>query len=1148
MLSSLLCFVSEAVTSAVASGQWRVARRTGQRPKISGLKPEGTAFVTTHHKSLSTAGLRPLAVGLLALFVLATSHSPLVTASGQSTDATINGQVTDPKGAVVVGAEVQAVNIDTNVVYPGRTNTSGIFVLPNIAPGRYRLVVKKEGFKVVNKTDLVLHVQDTLEQNFSLEVGSVSESVTVEADKTNIDTTDATVSTTIDRNFAENLPLNGRSFQTLLLLTPGTVMTPAATGPGGAGNGGLISVNGQRENANSFSVDGVSVNGGGYLYQSNLTQYNGANPNFTLAGTTQGMVSVDALQEFKIQTSTYAPEFGTQPGGQVSLLTRSGTNDFHGTGFDYFRNTVLDANNWFNDQLGLPKGAERQNDFGGTLGGPILKEKTFFFFSYEGLRLLVPQSSEETVPSLCLRGMDSCMSGESSAAGAYQSILKAWPMPDGPERVSGGVPTGGAPYTLSESAPTDLDASSVKFDHTLRRRLHFFAKYGYTSTNTVSISLPTKFVENAKSPSLTLGGELAIRPTLENELRLNYSINESTPRFQMNPIGGGIPFDPSVLYSDPLVPGVDGSVLIIVLPNAYFANFVGPTGKFSQRQANVVDNLSWSHGKHRIKFGIDYKRLFPIYGYEPLEGGLTVNSLKDLENGVVSRANLTANLVAHPIFVSFSSYVEDTWKLSTRLSLTYGIRWDLNPTPGERDGTLPLNIVGMENPATASLAPLNSPMYKTTYNNFAPRFGLAYQIQQSPGHETVLRAGFGAFYDLNSEGVAQGFHHAPFTNKSPVVTGLPFPLASNALAAPTVPAPLVPPYSTITAIDPNLELPYTLQWNASLEQGLGTNQSLTASYVAASGNRLLRSDGLFNINPNFTYIYYMRNASSSNYQSLQLQFNRRLSRGLQVLASYTYSHSIDNASDGEVALSGTLDGSGFVNPNVDRGNSSFDQRHAFRAGMTYNIPSWGRDAASKAILSGWSGEMIGLAQSALPVDLIGNYYFPANFPNGFIELRPNVVPGIPMYLHGAHCTAANGAPCPGGMAFNFTPGAVVGGCPGGSESLGPFCPVPADANDNPTQVEGNLGRDVMRGFGAWQLDFAVHRQFNLTERVNLQFRSEFFNVFNHPNFGAPYNDLTCGLGCFGLATDTLNQNLGGLNQLYQIGGPRSVQFALKVEF
>jgi hypothetical protein len=266
---------------------------------------------------------------------------------------------------------------------------------------------------------------------------------------------------------------------------------------------------------------------------------------------------------------------------------------------------------------------------------------------------------------------------------------------------------------------------------------------------------------------------------------------------------------------------------------------------------------------------------------------------------------------------------------------------------------------------------------------------------------------------------------------------------------------------------------------------------------------------------------------------LQVQFDRRLSRGLQVLADYTYSHSIDDASNAETILSGSLTGNAYLNANIDRGNSDFDVRHAFRAALTYNIASPGRNFLSKAILGGWSVDTIAIAQTGFPVDLSGGFYFPNGFPDGFVQLRPNIESGQPFYLYGAQCAAANaGTRCPGGRGFN--PSA--------------FTPVPTDANGNPTQLEGDLRRNTLRGLGMWQMDFALHRQFNLTERVNLQFRGEFFNLFNHPNFSCIDGNISDGTSFFGLAHCTLSQGLGGINQLYQIGGPRSVQLALKLNF
>ena len=318
---------------------------------------------------------------------------------------------------------------------------------------------------MVNVTGVTVNVQDHLEQNFKLVVGSVSESITVDGGAPLVNTESATVSTVVDRNFAENLPMNGRSFQTLIQLTPGVVLT--------ANNGldtGQFSVNGQRASSNYWMVDGVSANIGISAGQTPGNGLGGSLGSSSVLGGTNSLVSVDALQEFRIQTSTYAPEFGRTPGGQISIVTRSGTNQFHGTAFDYLRNDIFDANDWFNGYTNnppLPKAEERQNDFGGTFSGPILKSRTFFFFSYEGLRLRLPQTLLTFVPDLLSR---------QNALPAVQPYLNAFPMPNGPDDPATNV----AQYNGSFSDPATLDAYSLRIDHKLSDKLVLFGRYNYS--------------------------------------------------------------------------------------------------------------------------------------------------------------------------------------------------------------------------------------------------------------------------------------------------------------------------------------------------------------------------------------------------------------------------------------------------------------------------------------------------------------------------------------------------------------------------------------------------------------------------------------------------------------------------------------------
>ncbi len=396
--------------------------------------------------------------------------------------AAVTGLVTDPNGRSVPGVIVLITNLGTNIVSRTVTNDQGIYRVPSLQPGIYRMTLDKDGFKSIVKSGVELHVQDVASINFELQVGSVNETVTVEAGGLSINTTDATVSTVVDRQFAENLPLNGRSFQTLIELTPGVVITPT-----NAGDNGQFSVNGQRAASNYWMVDGVSANIGiGAAVTNPANGLAGAVGSFSAGGGTNSLVSVDALQEFRIQTSTYAPEFGRTPGAQISIVTRSGANQVHGTVFDYLRNDLFDANDWFADSKRLKKPEERQNDFGGTFSGPILEDRTFFFFSYEGLRLRLPQTALTTVP--CDSTCTVFGNARTAASSGMQPFLNAYPIPNGPEVFipctpnvngcppSGQQPTGAAQFNKSYSNPSTLDAYSLRIDQKLTPKWNLFGR------------------------------------------------------------------------------------------------------------------------------------------------------------------------------------------------------------------------------------------------------------------------------------------------------------------------------------------------------------------------------------------------------------------------------------------------------------------------------------------------------------------------------------------------------------------------------------------------------------------------------------------------------------------------------------------------
>ena len=526
-----------------------------------------------------------------------------VPAFAQMETATLTGVITDPKGGVVPDVEVTATRIETSTVVTGRTNGAGIYSFIGLMPGHYHVIVRKQGFKEIAIKEFQLYVQDKVEQNFSLEIGSVSETVTVTGGAPLVNTSDATVSTVITREQVENMPLNGRSFQSLLELTPGVVLVNANTG--GSQGGGEFSINGQRSNSNYFTVDGVSANAGisitsgGFVGQSG----SGSLPALTTLGTTSSLVSVDALQEFRIQTSSYAPEFGRTAGGQIALLTRSGTNQFHGTLFDYFRNDVLDANDWFANSRGLKKPPLRQNDFGGVLGGPVLlpgyngRNRTFFFFSDENLQLRQPQVTLVSVPTVAARAQ---------LAPAIKTLFDAFPQPTGRD-----LGNGLAEFSASYSDPSSSSATSIRVDQTLPHNLTIFGRYQHApssiSARTGSLSSITS--SDAHDDTVTVAANWIPSPSVAIDLRANWTKITGTQTAALDSFGGAIPPPDSALFESPL--NHTNAIFNVSLVGTN--GFAFGTGSDNiQRQFNLAQSLSWVRGTHRLKFGFDFRAISPI--------------------------------------------------------------------------------------------------------------------------------------------------------------------------------------------------------------------------------------------------------------------------------------------------------------------------------------------------------------------------------------------------------------------------------------------------------------------------------------------------------------------------------------------------------
>jgi hypothetical protein len=1020
----------------------------------------------------------------------------------QSTNASLTGRITDPSKALIVGAKIAAISAGTGLRYEARSNGSGEYYLPNLPPGRFRVEVEKPGFKKLIKPDVVLHVQDALEINFAMPVGPASESITVEGGAPLLDVSGATVSTLIDNRFVENMPLNGRSFSSLIDLTPGVVLVPT-----NSFEQGQFSVNGQRPDANYFMVDGVSANLGSPV--SSFGQGGtGQLPATSAVGGMSNLVSLDALQEFRIQTSTFAPEFGRTPGAQVAVITRSGTNAFHGTAFEYLRNNVLDANNWFANNSGLPQPALRQNDFGGVFGGPIIKDRLFFFGSYEGVRLRQPQVANTYVPDLASR---------QNAPAAVQPLLNAFPKPTGAE-----LGNGTAQFAAGYSDPSSLDSYSARIDYLLSPRVTLFGRYSDAPSSTVQRGggrFRTAYSNlnhtKARTQTVTMGTDGTITPHVINELRFNYSLSRGQSFLTLDNFAGAVAPPDSVLLPSPQSSS-NSFLAFSGDSNPFGLNFdFGKIADNTQHHINVTDNVSWVAGAHQMKLGLDYRRLRPQQGELTYQLVYVFGSLaKILANSAPLAAVASRTPDVQMVISNWSLFAQDTWNLGSKLTVTYGLRWDYNTAPSSPNGTPPFTVNQVDNLATATLAPAGTPLWHPQRDDFAPRLGLAWQVFPN----TVFRTGAGIFYDLGYSDITNAMIDFPYVQQK-LIFGTAFPLGPSAAAPPALTTS--PPASVMSVINPNHVLPRTYEWNAAAERSIGRADVLTLTYLGAAGRKLMRKDVFIAPGPNFTGEFdLLSNAGTSSYNALQAQYRHRLSHALQTLVSYTWAHSIDDVSSDVNFQNVPLSKSP---ASVERGPSDYDIRHTVSGSVSYDIPR-PRQGMLRQVFGSWSTDSIIYARSSPPVNLVTGKN-PFGSASGTLAgansvQRPNAVAGVPFYL------PAPGGPC--GRIIN------------------------AAAFTIPASGQGNLGRNALRGCDAVQFDTTLRRQFHLTERLALQARADFFNIFNHPNFGSPINFLSSPQ--FGQPTQMLASSLGsggqggGLSPLYQIGGPRSIQLAFKLQF
>jgi hypothetical protein len=849
------------------------------------------------------------------------------------------GLIQDTSGGVLVAATVTVMEQDSGVRRVTQTDGEGAYAVFNLPEGQYKVTVRRSGFQTIVRWNVKVEPGQSTRLDFVMEVGSTQQTIEIQGGPSPINTNDGSSGTVVRRETAGALPINGRGLLSLLELSPGVVTTAAAQG-----EAGQFSVNGLRPNTNYFTVDGISANtsitGAGLP-----AQFAGsALPAMTAFGSTDNLATMEALDEVRLLTSSFAPEFGRLPGGQVALTTRSGSDHYHGAASYTLRNEALDANDAFANANRLGRAPSRLKQWSAVLGGPVIPNRTFFFASYEGLRIEQPFTIPVVVPSVEAR---------LSAPANLSPVLNAFPIPDRAQ----------ADGLLGErlahfSRPARLDTAALRIDHALTSRLALFGRFNWSASST-----ETGFtdVENLRlrSNSFTFGIDATPAPSITNEARLNIWRTTARSSWTPNPLSGGAPLDfANVLPSSP---GADPTFYGLAIGGVSSLS-AGTSARSNQGQFNLLDTLSATRGAHTIRAGIDYQRLSPsrdsastsVTGWWPNLAQLLANSQPII---CTTSADEASALVE-----TLSLFVQDTWRVFPRLNLTYGMRWEITPPPAIRG--LGASASG---PAAAapiapvlSTAPVGQALWQTNYGQVAPRVGVAYGLDS----QSVLRAGWGIFYDTGFGTALNPVNGFPFNRWQFTLGGAAPPNGAG--------------YGLRAA--PGLKLPYATEWNVSWERMFGVRNIVAISYAGSQGRGLLRYEGILQPGANAAQVAAATNDGRSHYHSLAVQFRRRLAPGLQGIAAYTWSHGIDNGSFD----SGVYVAAQQLSPTGDVGSSSFDLRHNLNAGFTYGG------------LRNWTFSAIMRARTGFPIDVLTEENF---LGLGFDDItRPDLVPGTRLWI------------------------------------------------------------------------------------------------------------------------------------------------------
>jgi len=1095
----------------------------------------------------------------------------------QVAGATLTGTITDPSGAAIAAAKVSVANKDTGVKRDVSTDAAGFYSAPNLLPGPYEVTASATGFSTVKESDLTLTVGAQQVLNLALKIGESTQTIEVTGAAALVQLSSSAIKDEVESTTIRELPLNGRDWASLATLSPGVnaieSQMPFESGAvrGNRGFGAQLTISGGRPTQNNYRLDGLSIN-----------DYGNGGPGSVLGGN----LGVDAIQEFSVLTGNYSAEYGRTSGGVVNAISKSGTNAFHGDVYEFLRNDKLDANDFFLNASGQPKPAYKRNQFGGAAGGPIRKDRTFIFGDYEGIRQSQGVPVPANVPSDAARAGNLANGTHVNVDPVIQKYLALYPHANGPVNGDKGL------YTFAGVRVVKENYFTVRGDHKISDKDSLFATYMYDKA---PYNQPDGF-NNVSILSQTIRHIAALEenhifsPSLVNSARLGFNRNavinyESIAA--INPAAG-----------DPTLTDVLGQFS----PNIRIPGFTnlppglsGANALHNWNSLQFYDDAFLTRGTHALKFGFAFENMrynpFTIYnpngiwrftGGNALSNFLT-NQPSSLETGLPGRDNPRGYRQT-----LYGGYIQDDWRIRKNLTLNIGLRYETTTVLSEVHGqlsnlasfTAALPYCGTADPSLTTVRGASgctgvAPYYNNpTTKNFEPRFGFAWDPRGDG--KTAIRGGFAIFdilplpgYFYTQDGIETPFFLVGTVNTS----NAKFPLKLGVSPSNPTSAYAQLGANSLTGgyIEPNLKRNYVEQWNINVQRQITSNLTATVGYIGSHGvHMMIRGDdgnmvlptqtsaGFLwpynptgkdlRINPKFGGIRFMTFGTGASYEGLTFNVQKRMSRGLQLGGSYTYSKAMDSSS-------ATIAGDAFSNsvtswfwfaPQISWAPSDFNVTHTAAINGIWQVPG-PRAKLAKGLLGGWElGSILKLNSGIPTTPLIGGDPLGVQNSGSDAFSIPDRVPGCDVVNH-------NFKNSPGGVFLGYINNACFT-LPKASAAIASQC-VPFVGNGTLASPQfpgtcsnllGNAGRNSVNGPSLVNLDFSLHKNFavkKISEGFIVQFRAEFFNVLNHPNFAPP-------LPFFGASNALLfnpngtSANAGGLQAA--VTQPRDIQFALKV--